>query len=160
MAIRALMARGMVAQVTSAGIDASLAAYAQQHGRPGVYAGFDPTADGLHIGSLSLLMALRCFRNHGSRVVCLVRRGASRRGLYTSPHLGTQVGGATGMIGDPSGKATERTVLSKQEVENNLHGIQRDIERVMGADGELEMVNNYSWYQHMTVVDFLRDVGR
>ncbi|MCK5278549.1 MAG: tyrosine--tRNA ligase, partial [Cyclobacteriaceae bacterium] len=95
------------------------------------YIGFDPTADSLHIGSLVQIMILVHFQKAGHKPLALV-------------------GGATGMVGDPSGKSNERNLLSKEELDHNLNGVKCQLEKFLDFDcGEssAEMVNNYDWFK-------------
>ena len=108
-----------------------------------VYIGFDPTADSLHVGSLLQLMLLRRFQRAGHRAIALV-------------------GGATGMIGDPSGKSDERNLLSVNSLRGNVVGIEKQMRRFLdfdGARGAL-LVNNFDWMRKFSYLDFLRDVGK
>lgn len=104
-----------------------------------VYAGFDPSADSLHVGSMVPMMALAWFQRMGHTPIALV-------------------GGATGMIGDPSGRASERQLLDEATLRKNQEGIQRDLEQLLGR--HVPICNNYDWYREMNVLAFLRDVGR
>jgi tyrosyl-tRNA synthetase len=108
-----------------------------------VYAGFDPTAESLHVGSLLPLMLLRRFQQAGHRPIALV-------------------GGATGMIGDPSGKSDERQLLSREILEQNVVGIRRQMEQFLSFEGSNAaiLVNNFDWMQGFSFLDFLRDVGK
>lgn len=108
-----------------------------------VYAGFDPTSDSLHVGSLLPLMMLRRFQLAGHRPIALV-------------------GGATGMVGDPSGKSDERNLLSKEALEKNVAGIASQLRRFLDFDGPNAaiLVNNFDWMQNFSFLDFLRDVGK
>jgi tyrosyl-tRNA synthetase len=108
-----------------------------------VYAGFDPTADSLHVGSLLPLMMLRRFQQAGHRPVALV-------------------GGATGMIGDPSGKTDERQLLSKETLQANVDGIRRQLGHFLDFTGPNAaiLVNNFDWMHGFSFLDFLRDVGK
>jgi tyrosyl-tRNA synthetase len=109
-----------------------------------VYAGFDPTADSLHVGSLMPLLYLRRFQRAGHRPLALV-------------------GGATGMIGDPSGKSQERNLLSRDQLQANVEGIQRQMEAFLDFDDSprgAAIVNNLDWMQGYSYLDFLRDVGK
>ena len=109
-----------------------------------LYVGFDPTAASLHIGSLLPLMTLARFQRAGHHVVALV-------------------GGGTGMIGDPSGKSAERNLLSAEQIEANLAGIRRQIERFLDFDQQPNpalLVDNAEWLTRFTLVDFLRDIGK
>ncbi len=108
-----------------------------------VYAGFDPSASSLQIGNFVTIMALAHFQRCGHRVIALV-------------------GGATGMIGDPSGKTTSRTMLTAEQIEANSAGVKENLSRFLDFDDSRApalMVNNHDWFKHFTVVDFLRDVG-
>jgi tyrosyl-tRNA synthetase len=108
------------------------------------YIGFDPTADSLHVGSLLQIMTLVRFQQAGHKPFALV-------------------GGATGMVGDPSGKSQERNLLSEEILNHNLNGIQKQLERFLdfncGANSA-EIVNNYDWFKSFTFLDFIRDVGK
>ncbi|MBE7177369.1 MAG: tyrosine--tRNA ligase [Mucilaginibacter polytrichastri] len=107
------------------------------------YIGFDPTADSLHVGHLTQIMTLIHFQRAGHKPVALV-------------------GGATGMVGDPSGKSSERNLLSPEILEHNLQSVKRQLQKFLdftGADGA-EMVNNYDWFREFTFLDFIRDVGK
>jgi tyrosyl-tRNA synthetase len=109
-----------------------------------VYCGFDPTADSLHVGSLLPLMTLRRFQLAGHRPIALV-------------------GGATGMIGDPSGKSVERNLLDSQQLQANVAGIEKQILSVLGSDSSDQrpvVVNNVDWIGKFSFIDFLRDVGK
>ena len=108
-----------------------------------LYAGFDPTSDSLHVGSLLPLMMLRRFQLAGHKPIALV-------------------GGATGMIGDPSGKADERTLLSKEILQHNVESIGTQMRRFLDFEGEnaAVIVNNFDWMQSFSFLDFLRDVGK
>jgi tyrosyl-tRNA synthetase len=109
------------------------------------YIGFDPTADSLHIGSLAPIMLLYHFQKAGHRPIALV-------------------GGATGMVGDPSGKSEERNLLSEADLEKNLAGIRRQLEKYLDFDPALpnaaRIANNYDWFRGMGFIEFLRDVGK
>ena len=108
-----------------------------------LYAGFDPTSDSLHVGSLLPLMMLRRFQLAGHKPIALV-------------------GGATGMIGDPSGKADERTLLSKEILQHNVESIGTQMRRFLDFEGvnAAVLVNNFDWMQSFSFLDFLRDVGK
>jgi len=108
-----------------------------------LYCGFDPSADSLHIGSLVPILGLAHFQRAGHKPISLV-------------------GGATGLIGDPSGKSDERRLLSNAEVEANLPGIRAQLERFLDFDGPnaAVMVNNADWLGAMPLLDFLREVGK
>ena len=109
-----------------------------------VYAGFDPTADSLHVGHLMALMILRRFQKAGHRPIALV-------------------GGATGMIGDPSGKSEERVLLSVDTLQANIAGMQRQLQRFLDfdcGDNSAILVNNHDWMGGFGYLEFLRDVGK
>ncbi len=131
--------RGLIHQTTD---DENLPNWLASGSRT-LYAGFDPTADSLHVGSLLPLMYLRRFQQAGHRVIALV-------------------GGATGMIGDPSGKSEERNLLSLEALEANIAGIQRQMESFLQFDGPnpAMVLNNFDWMRDFTYLDFLRDVGK
>ena len=118
--------------------------YLLEHSTSG-YIGFDPTADSLHIGSLVQIVILMHFQNAGHRPIALV-------------------GGATGMIGDPSGKSDERNLLDQATLEHNCRGIQSQLERFLHFDAQKSnaalLVNNYDWMQSYTLIDFSRDIGK
>ena len=108
------------------------------------YIGFDPTGPSLHIGSLATVMLLVHFQRAGHTPIALV-------------------GGATGMVGDPSGKDKERSLLTKEEIDVNLSGIRAQLEHFLdfgAADNPAEVVNNYDWFENIGFIEFLRDVGK
>jgi tyrosyl-tRNA synthetase len=108
------------------------------------YIGFDPTADSLHVGHLTQIMTLIHFQRAGHKPYALV-------------------GGATGMVGDPSGKSQERNLLSEDVLQHNLESVKKQLTRFLdfntGANSA-EMVNNYDWFKSFTFLDFIRDVGK
>jgi tyrosyl-tRNA synthetase len=108
------------------------------------YIGFDPTSDSLHVGSLAQIMTMIHFQRAGHKPFALV-------------------GGATGMVGDPSGKSAERNLLSEDVLQQNLTGIKTQLEKFLdfncGANSA-EMVNNYDWFKDFTFLNFIRDVGK
>ncbi|WML25288.1 tyrosine--tRNA ligase [Neobacillus sp. OS1-33] len=108
-----------------------------------LYCGVDPTADSMHIGHLLPFLTLRRFQQHGHRPIVLV-------------------GGATGLIGDPSGKSEERKLLTLEIVQDNVAGIKKQLESIFEFEGEngAIMVNNYDWAGSMDIVTFLRDIGK
>ena len=113
-------------------------------GPKSAYIGFDPTADSLHIGSLVQIMTLVHFQNCGHKPIALV-------------------GGATGMVGDPSGKSQERNLLSEEVLEHNLEGIKKQLSKFLDFESDTnaaEMVNNYDWFRDFNFLDFIRDVGK
>jgi tyrosyl-tRNA synthetase len=132
--------RGLVHQTTD---DAGLDAWLEKQART-VYAGFDPTADSLHVGHMMGLLTLRRFQKGGHRPIAVV-------------------GGATGMIGDPSGKSDERNLLSKEALQHNVECIGKQMARFMdfdkGANSAL-LLNNFDWTGPWTYLDFLRDIGK
>jgi len=108
------------------------------------YIGFDPTADSLHVGSLAQIMTLIHFQRAGHKPYALV-------------------GGATGMVGDPSGKSAERNLLSEDVLQKNLAGIKAQLEKFLDFDcgsNSAQMVNNYDWFKDFTFLDFIREVGK
>lgn len=108
-----------------------------------LYCGIDPTADSMHIGHLLPFLTLRRFQNAGHRPIVLV-------------------GGATGLIGDPSGKSEERKLQTLEQVQLNVEGIRKQLEQIFNVEGEngALMVNNYDWAGSMDIVTFLRDFGK
>ncbi|MEI9921705.1 MAG: tyrosine--tRNA ligase [Bacteroidota bacterium] len=108
------------------------------------YIGFDPTADSLHIGNLVQIMTLVHFQRCGHKPYALV-------------------GGATGMVGDPSGKSAERNLLSEEVLRHNQACVHAQLQRFLDFSGGLnsaEMVNNYDWFKEFKFLDFIRDVGK
>ncbi len=107
------------------------------------YIGFDPTADSLHVGSLVQIMILVHFQRAGHKPYALV-------------------GGATGMVGDPSGKSQERNLLDTETLNKNVEGVRKQLESFLDFEGEnaAEMVNNYDWFKDFSFLDFIRDVGK
>lgn len=132
--------RGLVHQTTA---DDQLPQWLNSASRT-VYAGFDPTSNSLHVGSLLPLMMLRRFQKCGHRPIAIA-------------------GGATGMIGDPSGKSAERNLLSADQLKGNLDGIESQMRLLLDFDcGETSavLVNNNDWMGQFSYVEFLRDVGK
>jgi tyrosyl-tRNA synthetase len=109
------------------------------------YVGFDPTADSLHIGSLVPILLLVHLQRAGHKPIALV-------------------GGATGMVGDPSGKSEERNMLSEDVLQKNLEGVTNQLKRYLMFDNNLpntaEILNNYDWFKDMRFLDFIRDTGK
>jgi tyrosyl-tRNA synthetase len=109
------------------------------------YVGFDPTADSLHIGSFAQIVLLMRFQQAGHKPIALV-------------------GGATGMIGDPSGKSAERNLLTEESLNKNLEGIKKQLSKFIDFDSDsenkAEMVNNYAWMKQHTFLSFIRDIGK
>jgi tyrosyl-tRNA synthetase len=131
--------RGLIHQCTDTDELAKLLASGPQT----VYIGFDPTADSLHVGSMMQLMMLRRFQRAGHRPIALV-------------------GGATGMIGDPSGKSEERNLLSAEQLEANVAGVASQMRRFLDFEGPQAalLLNNFDWMQAYSYLEFLRDVGK
>lgn len=109
------------------------------------YIGFDPTADSLHIGSLVPILLLVHFQRAGHKPLALV-------------------GGATGMIGDPTGKSQERNLLTEEQLKVNVEGIGKQLSKFLSFDPSLpnpaELINNYDWFKNISFLDFLRDAGK
>jgi len=131
--------RGLVHQTTD---DENLDTWLNEKSRT-VYAGFDPTADSLHVGHMMALLLLRRFQRAGHRPIALV-------------------GGATGMIGDPSGKSEERNLISPEILRANVDAMQEQMRRFLDFDGPNAaiLVNNYDWMKDWTFLEFLRDIGK
>lgn len=113
-------------------------------GKLTVYAGFDPSSSSLQVGNLVTLMTLARFQRAGHNVIAVA-------------------GGATGMIGDPSGKSSERNLLSAEQVERNLEGIKENLGRVLdftNKSATARIVNNNDWFGNFTFIEVLRDVGK
>ena len=137
--IQDLQSRGLIAQTTDAeALDALL-----NEQKIALYCGFDPTADSLHIGHLLPVLALRRFQLAGHTPVALV-------------------GGATGMIGDPSFKAAERSLNTLETVQQWVQSIRGQLEPFLSFEGDNAaiMANNYDWFGGMGCLDFLRDIGK
>ncbi len=109
------------------------------------YIGFDPTADSLHIGSLVPILLLVHLQHAGHQPVALV-------------------GGATGMVGDPSGKSEERNLLDEESLRKNVDGIRAQLEKYLDFDpanpNRAMLVNNYDWFKEISFIHFLRDIGK
>lgn len=109
------------------------------------YIGFDPTAESLHIGSLVPILLLYHLQQAGHKPIALV-------------------GGATGMVGDPSGKSEERNLLNEETLQKNIAGVRSQLEKYLDFNPErknaAEIVNNYDWFKGLGFIDFLRDVGK
>jgi tyrosyl-tRNA synthetase len=109
------------------------------------YIGFDPTADSLHIGSLVPILLLVHLQKAGHKPYALI-------------------GGATGMVGDPSGKSEERNLLSEDILQRNLTGVKKQLEKFLDFDESKSnaavLVNNYDWFKNMLFLDFIRDIGK
>ena len=131
-----LKARGLVEAVTDPEIEKAVESPMT------VYCGFDPSAASLQAGNLVSIMMLRRLQLAGHRVIALV-------------------GGATGLIGDPSGKSAERNMLTVEKVEENKKGIRENLSRILDFDGPnaAVMVDNYEWYSGLSAIAFLRDIA-
>lgn len=109
-----------------------------------LYCGFDPTADSLHVGNLVPLLGLRRFQNFGHHPIALA-------------------GGATGLIGDPSGKVAERQLLTREGLEANIAGVKEQLRRLLDFDSPenpARLLDNSSWTEPVSYLDFLRDIGK
>ena len=108
-----------------------------------LYCGVDPTADSMHIGHIVPLLTLRRFQQHGHRPILLV-------------------GGATGMIGDPSGRSEERQLQTTEQIDRNVAGIKKQMEQIFDFNTEngAQMVNNNDWIGSLSIIEFLRDYGK
>jgi len=136
--IEELRWRGMIHNIMP-GTEESL-----KEGVKSAYIGFDPTADSLHIGSLVQIMILVHFQQCGHKPIALL-------------------GGATGMVGDPSGKSQERNLLSEDILQHNLACIKDQLSKFLdfnAPENPAEMVNNYDWFKDFNFLDFIRDVGK
>ncbi len=108
------------------------------------YIGFDPTADSLGVGNLVQIMTLLHFQNAGHKPIALV-------------------GGATGMVGDPSGKSAERNLLNEETLQHNLNSQKKQLEKFLNfncGENSAEIVNNYDWFKNFSFLEFIRDVGK
>jgi tyrosyl-tRNA synthetase len=108
------------------------------------YIGFDPTAESLHVGSLAQIMTLLRFQLAGHKPLALV-------------------GGATGMVGDPSGKSAERNLLDNETLNKNVEGIKNQLSKFLDfncGENSAELVNNYDWFKNYSFLDFIRDAGK
>jgi tyrosyl-tRNA synthetase len=118
-------------------------AHLLEHASAG-YIGFDPTADSLHIGSLVQILILKHFQNAGHKPIALV-------------------GGATGMVGDPSGKSAERNLLDEASLQKNIEGVKAQLGRFLdfnATENPAELVNNFDWMKDISLIDFVRDTGK
>ena len=134
-----LQARGMIHQMTH---EAELKDILSE-GSTAFYVGFDPTAKSLHIGSLVPMMAMAFLQRAGHRPIAVV-------------------GGATGMVGDPSGRSSERNLQGPEQIEENLQGIRQQLQQFLRFEGDnaAELVNNADWTAQISYIDWLRDVGK
>ncbi|MEO7314059.1 MAG: tyrosine--tRNA ligase, partial [Ginsengibacter sp.] len=109
------------------------------------YVGFDPTADSLHIGSLIPIILLKHFQNFGHKPFALV-------------------GGATGMVGDPTGKSEERKLIGPEILSKNVEGIKNQLSKFIdfnsGQANSAEMINNYDWFKDISFLEFIKDAGK
>lgn len=137
--IQELQARGLVQDIMP-GTEELL-----EKGMTAAYIGFDPTAESLHVGSLLPITLLMRLQKAGHKPFALV-------------------GGATGMIGDPSGKSAERNLLDNETIEKNCAGIRKQLSKFIdfseGQPNAAVMVNNYDWFKHFSFLDFIRDAGK
>jgi len=140
--VETLRERGLIQDVTSPELETLSSTQSLK-----VYCGFDPTAESLHLGNLLGIIVLSWFQRHGHTPVALL-------------------GGATGRVGDPSGKSAERPVMSEETIERNTRGIEETLRSLLtvpldgGAAPAPEIVNNLSWLGGMGLLTFLRDVGK
>ncbi|BDA44315.1 Tyrosine-tRNA ligase [Coccomyxa sp. Obi] len=138
--IEVLRSRGLVQDTTSPALGRAAATETLT-----VYCGFDPTADSLHLGNLLGIIVLTWFQRCGHNPVALL-------------------GGATGRVGDPSGRSTERPVLSEEQIERNVQGIRRILEQLIGSGNGAgpvpTILNNLDWFKDVGLLSFLRDVGK
>ena len=138
-----LTSRGLLFQVSDGNLDSRLASMAEK-GPVAAYVGFDPTADSLHVGNFMGIMALMHAQRNGIRPIAVV-------------------GGATGLIGDPSGKTSERQLQTKEMIARNVEGVRGVLERFLDfndAKAPARIVSNLDWFGPMSAIDFLRDVGK
>nr|WP_255620612.1 tyrosine--tRNA ligase [Salinicoccus sp. RF5] len=131
--------RGIIYQMT----DEEKIAELLDRGQLSLYCGADPTADSLHIGHLVPFLTLRRFQDHGHRPIVLI-------------------GGGTGMIGDPSFKSEERKLQTEDQIDDNVRGIKKQMERIFDFSDENSalLVNNKDWLQEISLISFLRDYGK
>jgi tyrosyl-tRNA synthetase len=135
---RVLQDRGFISQLSDESLPELLS-----ESRLTVYAGFDPTADSLHLGHLVPIMALAHFQRAGHRPLMVV-------------------GGATGMVGDPSGRSEERNLLTREQITANVLAVRRQMERFLAFDGPnpATILDNFDWIGSFSFLDWLRDVGK
>jgi tyrosyl-tRNA synthetase len=138
-----LHSRGLLHQTSDPQLDARLDQLTKA-GAVAAYAGFDPTSDSLHAGNFIPILALMYAQRNGIRPIAIA-------------------GGATGLIGDPSGKSAERQLLGKDAVERNVQGIRKVLEKFLDFNhptAPAAIINNLDWFGPMSALDFLRDVGK
>ena len=135
--LRDLDARGLIQDAT----DRNALAARLDAGPVTLYHGMDPSADSLHTGNLIGLLMLKRFQLAGHHPIALA-------------------GGATGMVGDPGGRSEERNLLDEDTLRANVAAIKHQIGRVLGSEGEWELVDNYEWTRDVPLLAFLRDVGK
>lgn len=134
--IQLLQERGFIDRMSSEEMEKIAAAPLK------VYCGFDPSADSLHLGNMVAIMGLAWFQRCGHTPVAIV-------------------GGATGMIGDPSGKSKERNLLDEETIQKNLKGIRKNLEQILSSNNPKPIVlNNFDWFKNFSFLTFLRDVGK
>lgn len=132
-----LKARGLIAQLTNEEKVRDLL----NNGKTSFYIGFDPTADSLHVGHFVQIMVMAHMQKAGHTPIALF-------------------GGGTGMIGDPSGKTAMRRMMTREEIDHNVHCFQKQMSRLVDfSDGKAIMVNNADWLMNLNYIQFLRDVG-
>lgn len=140
--IEILEERGLLDSITNDNLRATCSL---DHSQLKVYCGFDPTAESLHLGNLIGIIVLSWFHKCGHKPVAVI-------------------GGATGRIGDPSGKSSERPELDEGTLEKNVLGITTTLNRILTRSGygndSLMIMNNYDWWKNITLLDFLKDIGR
>ncbi|WAC07566.1 MAG: tyrosine--tRNA ligase [Thermodesulfobacteriota bacterium] len=137
--ITELASRDLIFQVTNQDLDKIFSS-----DKPPVYCGFDPTSSSLHLGSLLPIIGLMRFQQAGFKPIIVI-------------------GGATGMIGDPSGKSSERVLLGEEDIAANAAAIEAQLRRFLDFDKgscSAQVVNNASWFNQILFVDFLRDIGK
>ncbi|MEI9934265.1 MAG: tyrosine--tRNA ligase [Ferruginibacter sp.] len=137
--IEELQWRGMIQDITPGTVE-----QLQKEMTTG-YIGFDPTADSLHIGSLIPILLLIHLQRNGHKPIALV-------------------GGATGMVGDPSGKSEERNLLDENTLNHNLSCVKKQLEKFLDFDSSkpnaAEIANNYDWFKEISFLTFIRDIGK
>lgn len=137
-----LQQRGLIHQVTDPGLEAKLSAPVGTAGGLTAYAGFDATADGLHVGHLLGIVNLKRLHDAGHSVIVLL-------------------GGATGCIGDPSGKSAERQLLGREQIDLNAAAIHQEVVRLIDVQSpRVKILNNINWFESIDLLTFLRDIGK